>query len=54
MPCARSLEADWATHGHVMRARDCHVVVTWSAALWSCDNILNYISMFLCISFNHS
>ena len=32
MPCARFLEADWATHGHVTRARDCHVVVTRSAA----------------------
>ena len=37
VPCARFLEADWATHGHVTRARDCHVVVTRSAALWSCD-----------------
>ena len=32
-PCARFLEADWASHGHVTRARDCHVVVTRSAAL---------------------
>ena len=39
VPCARFLEADWATHGHVTRARDCHVVVTRSAALWSCDKI---------------
>ena len=29
MPCARFLEADWLTHGHVTRARDCHVVVMW-------------------------
>ena len=34
MPYARFLEADWASHGHVMRARDCHVVVTRSAALY--------------------
>ena len=39
VPCARFLEADWATHGHVMRARDCHVVVTRSAALSSCDKV---------------
>ena len=39
MPCARFLEADWLTHGHVTRARDCHVVVTRSAALSSCDNL---------------
>ena len=38
VPCARFLEADWLTHGHVTRARDCHVVVTRSAALSSCDN----------------
>ena len=37
IPCARFLEADWVTHGHVTRARDCHVVVTRSAALSSCD-----------------
>ena len=39
MPCARFLEADWVTHGHVARARDCHVVVTRSAALSSCDKL---------------
>ena len=41
VPCARFLEADCRKHGHVTRARDCHEVVTRSAPLSSCDNLLH-------------